>query len=121
MKLKIAIAFILFCISTISFGQGDKSYTEMVKNIDSKINEGLYNADVSVTADKLVIETPKQNINNKNEAFFSEEEWIKIKKQIKENKKNTTGIEHEIHQSKVLDTIFLYIPSINNQIQLSNW
>ncbi|GAA3513503.1 hypothetical protein GCM10022393_29120 [Aquimarina addita] len=119
MKLKIMIAFFICCVSTLSYGQDYKSYTEVVKNIDTKIDQGSYSADTSISADKLIIETPEQNIAEENEDFFSEDEWRKIKNQIKKNKDKITNLGNNMYSSKTLDTIFLYISDTDTKTKLS--
>ena len=67
--------------------------------------------------------TCKKNDAKKNTTAYSNREWRKIKREMKENRKNrTASIENEyIAPKRVLDTIVLEAPSFNRQSQLSSW
>ncbi len=125
MRLKIGITFIMFCVFSLSFGQDYKTNTKSIKEVDVKIEEGSYNQDNSVSADRLIIKTSEQGASEQqgftSSASYSDEEWADIKKQILDTKKriNNGG---EIFASKVVDTIFVTIPTLSSkESQLSGW
>ncbi|WP_299214830.1 hypothetical protein [uncultured Aquimarina sp.] len=120
MRLKIGIAFILFCICSVSFGQDYKNNTKSLKEVDIKIEEGQYSADDSVSADRLIIESPENADLNQDYTSCTDEEWADIKKQILNNKKRVVE-SNEIFVSKIIDTIFVTTPSFDKKSQLSGW
>ncbi|SEL13646.1 hypothetical protein SAMN04487910_1823 [Aquimarina amphilecti] len=123
MRLKIGITFIMFCVCSLSFGQDYKTNTKSIKEVDVKIEEGSYNQDNSVSADRLIIKTSEQEGSEKDynsSSTYNDEEWADIKKQILNNKKRINDGK-EIFASKVVDTVFVTIPSLGNESQLSGW
>ncbi|MDY8136534.1 hypothetical protein [Aquimarina sp. 2201CG5-10] len=124
MKLKIVlVTFVLFLSFQVSFSQDYKSSTESVKILDSRIDQGSYNADKKAITDKLVLKVSgnQSNSKTKNDKFYSEKEWKKIQKQIKRNKKKVANRRDNIHSSKVIDTIYLDVPALSGESQLSGW
>ncbi|MBW1294349.1 hypothetical protein [Aquimarina litoralis] len=123
MKIKIAITFIMLCVFGFSFGQDYKNNTKSIKEVDIKIEEGSYNEDDSVSADRLIIKTSEESKSASSYVSstpYSDEEWADIKKQISSTKKRTKDLK-EIFVSKVVDTVFVLIPSANTESQLSGW
>ncbi|WP_299431818.1 hypothetical protein [uncultured Aquimarina sp.] len=121
MRLKIGITFIMFCICTLSFGQDYKNSTKSIKDVDIKIEEGSYNEDDSVSADRLIIKTSEQTDSGQDYTSYSDEEWADIKKQIVNTRKRTIAGK-EIFTSKVIDTVFVTVPAFSsNKSQLSGW
>ncbi|MFD2564225.1 hypothetical protein [Aquimarina rubra] len=120
MRLKIGITFTLFFIYGLSFGQDYKNNTKSIKEVDIKIEEGQYSADDTVSADRLIIETSDQADLTQDYTSFTDEEWMKIKIQIQNNKKRVID-NNEIFVSKTIDTVFVTAPGFNNKSQLSGW
>ncbi|WP_298541549.1 hypothetical protein [uncultured Aquimarina sp.] len=121
MRLKIGIAFILFCVCSISFGQDYKSNTKSLKEVDIKIEEGQYSADDSVSADRLIIESSENaKLGEDYNTAFTDEEWADIKEQILNNKKRITE-NNEVFVSKTIDTVFVTAASFDKKSQLSGW
>jgi len=124
MRLKIVLTFILSCIYVITFSQDYKDTIESVKNIDTKIEEGAYKTDETVVPiDKLIVTTFGQNSNfASNEILFlSDKEWEKIKNTIKKNKERVIK-NNEIFISKVIDTVYLMTPVVQeSRISGSSW
>ncbi|WP_159025465.1 hypothetical protein [Aquimarina sp. Aq78] len=121
MKLKFAfsIAFLLVC--SMSFGQDFENDLTSVKTIDDQIQEEQYSTDKIAMTDRLVIQAP---IRIKDKDFYSKKEWRKIKKQLKKNKKRVSNAKNSIYASKVMDTIYIDIPTYNtgsSQSRLSGW
>jgi len=126
MKLKMGITFAFLCLfSCFSFGQDYKNNIKSIKEIDIKIEKGQYQADTSISADRLIIEISENlNKNQKQTSSsfpYTDEEWTEIKRQILKNKKRVLD-NKEIFISKVVDTVFVPIPTdIQNTSQLSGW
>ncbi len=121
MKVKALMIISLFCICNISFGQEFKNDLTSVKTIDNQIQEEQYSTDEIPLVDRLLLRTPIDNISYRDKQFYSKKEWRKIKKQILKNKKKITNQKNSIHVSKVIDTIYLDIPSFNKVSRLSGW
>ncbi|WP_298317812.1 hypothetical protein [uncultured Aquimarina sp.] len=120
MRLKIGIAFIMFCICSVSFGQDYKNNIKSLKEVDIKIEEGQYSADDSVSADRLIIESSENAALNQDYTSCIDEEWADIKKQILNNKKRVAE-NNEVFVSKTVDTVFVTAPSFSKKSQLSGW
>jgi len=99
MKLKISITVMLLSVSFLSIGQ-------------STINSQFSNTiDNEVLQDK----EPKDSL-------FKEKEWKKIKKQIQKNKKRYDTYKSTMSLSKVIDTVYLNVPSNKKEdSRLSDW
>jgi len=122
MRLKIGITFVMFCVCSLSFGQDYKNSTKSIKDVDIKIEEGSYNEDDSVSADRLIIRTSEQTDSNQDyTSSYSDEEWAAIKTQIVNTRKRIIDGK-EIFTSKVIDTVFVTVPAFSgNESQLSGW
>ncbi|WP_299312210.1 hypothetical protein [uncultured Aquimarina sp.] len=121
MRLKIGIAFILFCICSVSFGQDYKNNTKSLKEVDIKIEEGQYSADNSVSADRLIIASSENtDLSQDYTSSCMDEEWADIKKQILNNKKRVTK-NNEVFTSKIIDTVFVTTQNFDKKSQLSGW
>ncbi|WP_378182294.1 hypothetical protein [Aquimarina sp. SS2-1] len=120
MRLKIGITLTLFFIYSLSYGQDYKNNTKSIKEVDIKIEEGQYSADDSLAADRLIIESPDKADLTSNYTAFTDEEWIKIKRQIQNNKKRVIN-NNEVFVSKTVDTVYVTVPSFTNKSQLSGW
>lgn len=122
MRLKIVTAFVMFAICSLSFGQDYKNSTKSIKDVDIKIEEGSYNEDDSVSADRLIIKTSEETTDsNQDYTSYSDEEWADIKKQILNTRKRTIN-DKEVFASKIIDTVFVTIPAFSsNESQLSGW
>ncbi len=122
MNLKVLMTISFICISGIFYGQDFKNDLTSVKTIDNQIQEKKYSSDdVSVTADRLVLKTPVENISKKDRQFFSKKQWRKIKKQILKNKKRISKLEGGIHTYKKVDTIYVDTQSNSTKSSLSGW
>ncbi len=98
MKLKILITVIILSISFLSIGQSQNT-----QFFDTTKNE------------KPSKKAPKDSL-------FTEKDWKKIKKQIQKNKKRYTSYKSTITLSKVIDTIYIDIPSDKKEdSRLSDW
>ena len=124
MKIKIAVTFIMLCVFGFSFGQDYKNNTKSIKEVDLKIEEGSYNEDNSVSADRLIIKTPEESESASNDMSsrpYSDEEWADIKKQMLTTKKRMKD-QKEIFASKLVDTVFVLIPpTTSDKSKLSGW
>jgi len=120
MKLKIVFTIGLFYICGISFAQDYKNNIKSLKEVDIKIEQGLYSIDDSISADKLIIQSSEQWSLTGQKAN-SNKEWVDIKKQILNTKKRVLQ-NNEIFASKVIDTVFVTIPNHpSGESQLSGW
>jgi len=123
MNMKFVFTLVTLCFVSLSFSQDYENNTKSLKEFDSKIEAGSYNPDNSIKADKLIIETSDNHVDLKDTSMinYSEEEWIEIRKQIVLSKERVTK-NNEVHLSKVIDTVYILLPTINNnETQLSGW
>ncbi len=110
MKLKLIIAIITVGAFGTSYGQTYKTNLSSVETIDNQIQDESYSSEVPV-ADRLLITAPIENISKSDKQFFSRKEWRKIKKQLQKNKKRILSEANSIHSYKVVDTIYLDVPT----------
>ncbi|WP_299214827.1 hypothetical protein [uncultured Aquimarina sp.] len=112
MKLKMIMMIALIWIGQSTFGQVSET-----KNSNS---ENLKEENIK---DTLIKPVSEQDIsyNNTNEAFYSEREWKKVKRQIRRSKKRITSNKDGIHSSKVIDTIYLEIKIPKTNSQITDW
>lgn len=110
MKLKLIIAIIAVGAFGTSYGQTYKTNLSSVETIDNQIQDESYSSEVPV-ADRLLITAPIENISKSDKQFFSRKEWRKIKKQLQKNKKRILSEANSIHSYKVVDTIYLDVPT----------
>ncbi len=119
--MKILIPLCVILLSNFSFGQDSKNSTnESIKKIDLTIEEGTYEADESLTADKLILNNSNTNkdISTVTQSPFNETDWQKTKDKILENRKRILASK-EIFTAKIIDTVFVEIPSIQKTSRLS--
>ncbi|WP_299312212.1 hypothetical protein [uncultured Aquimarina sp.] len=117
MKLKMIIMIALIWIGQSTFGQVSETKNDTIENTNS---EDLKEKD---TKDTLIKSVSEQDIsyNSKNETFYSEKEWKKVKRQIRRNKKRITSNRDGIHNSKILDTVYLEIKIPKTNSQITDW
>ena len=123
MNVKFVFTLVALCFVSLSFGQDYENNTKSLKEFDSKIEAGSYDQDNSIKADKLILETSEQHVGLKDIGMIdsNEEEWIEIRKQIVLSKERVTK-SNEVYLSKVIDTVYILLPTINNnKTQLSGW
>ncbi|PKV49611.1 hypothetical protein ATE84_1643 [Aquimarina sp. MAR_2010_214] len=121
MKLKFALSIAFLLVCSISFGQDFKNDLSSVKTIDNQIQQEQYSTDEIAMTDRLIIQTP---IKTKSKDFYSKKEWRKIKKQLKKNKRRVSNTKNSVYTYKVIDTIYIDIPSFNTvrgKSRLSGW
>ncbi len=89
---------------------------------DAQISE-TNTAIESTTPFKKCSSTCKKKDVKKNTTAYSNREWRKIKREMKENRKNRTASSKKEHivSKRVLDTVVLEAPSFNRQSQVSSW
>ena len=121
MKINVLMIISLICTCSISFGQEFKNDLTSVKTIDDQIQEGEYSTDAIPLIDRLLLRTTIDNISYRDKKFYNKREWRKIKKQILKNKKKMANQKDGIHISKMVDTVYLYIPFFNKASRLSGW
>ena len=120
MNMKILISFCAFFICVFSFGQSPKGSKKSLKNIDLTIEKGTYDTKESFTADKLILNNATNEGEKSPQIVFNENEWRQIKAKIVANRQRVVNSK-EIHSSQVIDTIYVEVPSLNAQTQLSGW
>ena len=121
MRLKIGFTLIFFFSISFTFGQEHKNNTKSLEDFDTTIEEDSYKLDDSVYADKFIIQTSEQEEQKHiSMANYTNKEWKEIKKEITIAKKRVIS-NKEVFLSKVIDTIFIVLPNISNETQLSSW
>ncbi|WP_298541550.1 hypothetical protein [uncultured Aquimarina sp.] len=117
MKLKMIMMIALVWIGQSTFGQVNETKSNAIEN---SISENLKEKN---TKDTVIKPISEQDIsyNNNNDAFYSEKEWKKMKRQIRRNKKRITSNKDGIYNSKVLDTVYLEIKITKTNSQITDW
>lgn len=118
MNLRIT-AIVVFALAyhSSSLAQNLETNNDFVKNIDSSLEEGTYKTSEQAIANKLMVTSPDNTIYKD---AYTEKEWVKTKNEIKKNQKRIAQYKRPV-QTKVIDTIYLNIPTITNNTQISSW
>ncbi|MBQ4818494.1 hypothetical protein [Aquimarina sp. MMG016] len=114
--MKIAIITSLFLYCQVFYAQSDKKTKEPLKINDS--TEILTNSDSNLQATNKK-ELLQQDKFKKTAIIYTEKEWADIKKEMHKNKKRLT--KNNVRISKVIDTVFLFIPLQENNSQITDW
>ena len=113
MELKISFVAILVCVCQLSFSQANNSQKNVLDNISKQ-------QEFRNSINNLSNNNSKHNNDiDLNLTVYSDEEWAKIKSQIKNNKKRVIKT-NEVFISKVIDTVYIEIPP-DCEPQLSSW
>ncbi|WP_109438858.1 MULTISPECIES: hypothetical protein [Aquimarina] len=111
-RMRIITTTVLLCISFLLTGQ-QTSYQPIKSNSQqesiTKVNRP---SEISTPNDKNNDEDKKISLNR-------EREWKKIKRQIKRNKKRASHNKNSVYTSRIIDTIYIDIPSNNRKTRLS--
>lgn len=101
MKLRILITLIL--ISSFQLSQAQ----EKEKNVSLENNQE--------------IKQTKTTEVNQDQAILSEKEWEKILKKIRKTKKRISKKNNIRYVSKIVDTVYIEMPSPKSDTRLSDW
>ncbi|MFD2564224.1 hypothetical protein [Aquimarina rubra] len=114
MKLQILMMIALIWIGQSTFGQ-----TTETKNNSTDKNSQNKTAQAKGTLITNISEQGQSPKNN--DIYYSEQEWKKIKQEIRKNRKRITNSKDGIHTSKILDTIYLEIKIPTTNSQITDW
>lgn len=124
MKLKFAfLAMVLIGVLGI-YAQDYSSNIESIRLLDSKIEDGQFNTDKNLSTEILTLMPSGSSSKEKleHEKFIlNDNEWKKIKKQMRRNRRKVKSEDDYVHTYKKMDTVFLSPTKHFKKIELSGW
>ncbi len=107
--MRIIATTVLLWVSFLSSGQNDKTNYKSTSSAFNNISQ-QESTKINESTD---ISTPNNKKDNADKKISSkkEKEWKKIKRQIRRNRKRISKHKNSIYTSRIIDTIYVDIPS----------
>ncbi len=110
-KMKITMIIVLLWISQVSLGQNNITDNKSMHTISNEaLKNDQYNIKVTDSS-KGYLSQPKADTTTENTNSYTAKNWRKTKKQIRRNKRRFLSNQSEHLNSKIMDTIYLDVPS----------